>query len=181
MKYASEDLRNEHEGVLLGLSILEKIALKLSRGENVDQGDPSSLVDFLKLFADKCHHGKEEGLFFPALEKHGIQNAGGPIGQLLMEHTQGRAHIAAMAKAVAAVPVDAPSFTASATAYIALMRDHIAKENTVLFPLGDKALPSDVQAELLESFEEHEETVMGAGTHEKLHEMLHAFTKKYLS
>lgn len=181
MKYASEDLMNEHEGVLLGLSILEKITLKLNAGEKVERSDLTSLVDFLKLFADKCHHGKEEGIFFPAMEKYGVPNAGGPIGQMLKEHTQGRAYIAAMADAVAVAPIDSKAFTSSASAYMALMRDHIAKENTVLFPLGDRAIPSDVQTELLEAFEEHEESVMGKGTHEKLHVMLHAFTKKYLS
>ena len=181
MKYASEDLKNEHEGVLLGLSILEKMTRKMTAGETVEPGDLTRLVDFLKLFADKCHHGKEEGIFFPAMEKYGIANEGGPIGQMLKEHIQGRAYIAAMAEAVAAVPMDAKAFAAGAAFYVALMRDHIAKENDILFPLGDRALPPELQTELLEAFEEHEEAVMGEGTHEKLHQMLHAFTAKYLS
>jgi len=181
MKYASEDLKNEHEGVLLGLSILEKITLKTAAGETAEPDDLTRLVDFLKLFADKCHHGKEEGIFFPAMEKYGIPNEGGPIGQMLREHTQGRAYIAAMSEAASAVPVNSESFAANASSYIALMRDHIAKENTILFPLGDRAIPPEVQAELLEAFEEHEEAVMGKGTHQKLHRMLGAFTQKYLS
>jgi hemerythrin-like domain-containing protein len=34
---------------------------------------------FLKEFADRCHHGKEEDFLFPALEKAGIKKEGGPI------------------------------------------------------------------------------------------------------
>jgi hypothetical protein len=45
----------------------------------------------------------------------------------------------------------------------------------------ENAIPSDVHAELLGAFENHEESVLGEGTHEKRHEMLHAFTKKHLA
>jgi hemerythrin-like domain-containing protein len=181
MKYASEDLRNEHEGVLLGLKILEKMNAKLTAGAKGERDELVAMVDFLKLFADKCHHGKEENLFFTELEKHGVRNAGGPIGQLLAEHVQGRAFIAGMAGALEKDEVDARRFTENAVGYIALMRNHIDVENDVLFPLADKTLPAALQEDLLEAFEKHEETVMGKGTHEKLHAMLHAFTEKYLA
>ena len=49
-----------------------------------------------------------------------------------------------------------------------------------MFPIADKMIPKEKQAELLESFEDYEEEVMGKGTHEKLHETLHIFEKKYL-
>lgn len=181
MKYASEDLKNEHGGVLLGLEILEKIAGRLTAGENVEENDLTDMVNFLKLFADKCHHGKEENIFFPEMEKYGVQNEGGPIGQMLLEHTEGRGYIADMAQSLENRPADRRRFASSATSYINLMRNHINKENTVLFPLGDRAIPPAVQERLLESFEKHEGTVMGVGTHERLHAMLHAFTEKYLS
>jgi len=64
--------------------------------------------------------------------------------------------------------------------YINLLRNHINKENKVLFPIGDKKIPQDVQAQLLESFEKFETAVMGVGTHDKLHDLLHKFEKKYL-
>lgn len=60
------------------------------------------------------------------------------------------------------------------------MRSHINKENRVLFPLGDKIIPIDEQKLLLNQFEEFEEKVMGKGTHEKLHGLLHNFEIKYL-
>ena len=72
MRYASTDLRNEHEGILFGLKILEKMIMLIKAGKKVEKEELSEMLNFLKLFADKCHHGKEEGLFFPAMERAGI-------------------------------------------------------------------------------------------------------------
>lgn len=175
MKYASEDLRTEHRGILFGLDILEKMAEGAA-----DTGDAGEMVNFFRLFADKCHHGKEEGLLFPAMEKAGIPNKGGPIGQMLAEHAQGREYIAEMGASAGGGALQADRFKEAAAGYIQLMRAHIDKENSVLFPAGDRMLPMDVQKQLLDRFEGFEEEVMGKGTHEKLHEVLHRLEEKYL-
>lgn len=179
MKYASEDLRNEHEGVLFGLEILEQISNTAMKSNSADIQDINDMINFLRLFADKCHHGKEENLMFPAMEKAGIQNEGGPIGQMLAEHNQGRQFIAEMDASVTDSVLLAQRFAQAAAGYINLMRAHIEKENRVLFPMGDKLLPMNEQAHLLTQFEEFEEAVMGKATHEKLHETLHRLEEKY--
>ena len=179
MLYASEDLRKEHDGILFGLQVLEKMAYQINDHQHADASDLKEMVNFLQLFADKCHHGKEEGLYFPSLENAGIKNEGGPIGQLLLEHTEGRKYIAHMNSATDDA-LQADAFAAAATDYIHLMRGHIEKENQVLFNMGDKVLPPAEQKRLLEAFEVFEEQVMGAGTHQKLHAMLDRFETKYL-
>lgn len=180
MKYASEDLLNEHEGILFGLRILEKITELLKKGKKIEKKEISEIVNFFKLFADKCHHGKEEGLLFPAMENVGIKKENGPIGQMLVEHSTSRKYIFQMTEAHEFKTFDKELFIKSASQYILLLRSHIEKENTILFPMGDKLIPRDQQKKLLELFEKHEEEVMGKGTHEKLHEMLNVFQKKYL-
>lgn len=179
MTYASEDLVNEHEGILFGLQVLEKMSGLLSAGKNVPVDDLKEMVNFFKLFADKCHHGKEEGLLFPEMEKAGIPNENGPIGQMLLEHEEGRKYIAQMSDTFKQ-DFRPAVFVTPALYYISLLRNHIEKENNVLFPMGDERIPPDVQKRLLTAFEEHEEKVMGAGTHERLHELLDAFEQKYL-
>ncbi len=179
MKYASEDLMNEHEAILRGLAILERIAVFAETDKLVDKNDPSAMIDFLKVFADTCHHGKEEKILFPAMERYGIPRERGPIGQMLVEHEEGRKYVRAMAEAVAKTPFDAGSFAANARGYIELLRAHIRKENEILFPMGDKAIPDSGQREILEGFERHEETVIGHGVHERLHAMLDDFSEKY--
>ena len=179
MKYASEELIAEHEGILAGLDILERMCELIGRKSDVDVRDLTSMLYFFKLFADTCHHGKEEGLLFPEMERAGIPRENGPIGQMLLEHAEGRKLMAAMSAAIDGV-FDKHDFAAAASSYVKLLRSHIEKENNVLFPMGDRKLPAEEQSVLLEKFEEHEREVMGEGTHDSLHELLHRLTEKYL-
>jgi hemerythrin-like domain-containing protein len=180
MQYASEELIHEHEGILLGLEILEAMSAGLLGGKFISRDDLVRIVEFLKMFADKCHHGKEEGLLFPEREKYGIPNERGPIGQMLLEHKEGRKYIAGMTQSLENNTIDTKSFCKNADSYINLLRMHINKENTVLFPFGDKVIPITVQERLLAAFTEYEETVMGEGTHDGLHKLLESFSAKYL-
>lgn len=181
MKYASEDLINEHKGILFGLKILEEMVQLIRKNNELEIDDIKQIINFFRLFVDKCHHGKEEGLMFPAMEEAGIPKENGPIGQMLIEHIEGRKFIAKMVESTENDVFDKNIFIQSATKYITLLRAHIDKENMILFPFGDKKIAPDIQAELLESFEIFEEKIMGAGTHEKLHELLHKFENKYLT
>lgn len=99
---------------------------------------------------------------------------------MLFEHEQGRKYLNEMVSSIGTDTVDTERFVINAKNYINLLRNHITKENTILFPMGDKLLPVETQAKLLESFEEYEDRVMGKGTHEKLHEIFHEFEKIYL-
>lgn len=177
MNLASEDLIHEHEAILYGLKILEKMIEMYSRTKNINIDEISEIINFFKLFADKCHHGKEEGLLFPEMEKAGIPKENGPIGQMLYEHDEGRNYIKFMEEGL---HKNLDLFVENALQYIDLLRNHIVKENTILFPLGDRKIPNDIQKNLLRAFEKHEEVVMGKETHEQLHELLHSFGKKYI-
>jgi hemerythrin-like domain-containing protein len=178
---ASEDLRNEHELIKVALNILEKLSSKIRQNENVEIHDLKEMVDFLIVFSDKCHHGKEELYYFPALEKAGIPNESGPIGVMLSEHEQGRSNIRQMKESVSGESADMQAFAKAASLYVTLMRNHIEKENGILFMMGDQRLPEEMQKELLEKFGQHEKKVVGEGKHEELHALLEKFEQKYLS
>lgn len=179
MEKASQDLIKEHNAILLVLKSLEKITSQLKESKKTDKDDLLRIVDFLKGFADKCHHGKEEGLFFPALEEAGIRKENGPIGVMLYEHEKGRELIRQMSEALAGTGIDTELFTNASTSYINLLRNHIEKENNILFPMGDSRLSDEKNRLLLEKFETFEEEVMGKGVHHKYHMMIEEFEKKY--
>lgn len=181
MEKASHDLMNEHMAILLALDILEKMTDAVKSNVDMEYKDFIDMVEFLKLFADKCHHGKEEDFLFPALEEAGILRQNGPIGVMLAEHEQGRKFIRQMQDSLSNNTIQREDFANSATAYINLLRNHINKENNVLFPMGDAKLSYEKQKELLERFERFEEEVIGKGKHEELHSMLEIFKKKYLN
>lgn len=170
-------LEHEHEAILFGIGLLEKAAAKAGAGSESARADLPELVRFLKGFADTCHHGKEEGILFPALERAGLGGAGGPIGAMLEEHARGRAFIAGMTDAI--LRSDWAGFSAAVAGYAALLRAHIEKENGVLFPLGRRALGSDSLEAMGGEFDRFEESVMGKGEHERLHAMLEGFSARY--
>ena len=171
-------LEHEHEAILFGIGLTEKALAKALSGDASAKADLGELVDFIRGFADACHHGKEEGILFPALEKAGIPNAGGPIGQMLAEHVQGRTFVAAMRAALASGELRT-SFAQALSGYAALLRAHIEKENGVLFPMGERVLDLATLEALGAEFDVHEEHVMGKGEHERLHAMLDRLSARY--
>jgi hemerythrin-like domain-containing protein len=120
-------------------------------------------VEFLRRFADGCHHAKEEQALFPLLEARGIPREGGPIGQMLREHEQGRELLRGMDRALA--EQDLPAFVASAGAYAGLLHAHIAKERNVLFPLGARRLDREDDRALRERFAAIEREAGGGALH----------------
>jgi hemerythrin-like domain-containing protein len=165
---ATEILRGEHETILHVLSALEKIADPATVRNEFDVRSAGEALAFLRGFGDRCHHGKEEQLFFPALAARGLPSQVGPLVVLKSEHEEGRALLARMADALADAKASKPeAFAAAARAYVALMRDHIDKENGVLFPMGDGMLPEAEQASLLRAFERFEHADMGPDAHRR--------------
>jgi hemerythrin-like domain-containing protein len=165
---ATEQLRAEHEGILTMLQILERICEQMSSGKRADSSHLDQIIEFLQVFADRCHHGKEEDILFPALEKTGIPRDGGPIGVMLSDHDHGRQYIRAMQKALEELEKGQEGidgFVRAARGYIELLRSHIMKENNVLFVMAERNLSGEEQARLFDSFEILEQEKVGAGKH----------------
>ncbi len=178
MTKAIEDLRHEHEAILSSLQILTAMNARLEKKLEVEKKDIYSFIGFLKEFADKCHHGKEEGVLFPALVKAGIPDKGGPVGAMLSEHATGRDLIKQMEAAMSGGP-NLTKFSQAAAAYIALLQAHIGKENEVLFPAAERALSEEQMSTIYAAFQQHEEKVIGAGRHEELHAILRKLKQRY--
>jgi hemerythrin-like domain-containing protein len=178
----TEDLKTDHRGIERMLAVSEKAAQRLAAGKDVSPQVFLNAVDFYRNFADKCHHGKEETVLFPAMENAGIPRHGGPIGVMLAEHEQGRAFIRQMAAAAERFSQGDASakepLVAAAIGYVNLLRSHIYKEDNVLFPMADAALPTAEQTRVSAAFEGIEVNVMGPGVHERYHQMLDDMEKQ---
>lgn len=176
MTTATETLRQEHDAILRMLEATEEAARRLAAGRPVEPRVLEGLLEFFQLFADRCHHGKEEGLLFPKLEEKGLPRSMGPIGVMLHEHDQGRALIQRMAQAGGDYKTGregaAAGWAEAARAYVALLREHIAKENEVLFVMAERMLTAEEQQELSARFETLEREKIGAGTHDRLHALM---------
>ncbi|MBX9790521.1 MAG: hemerythrin domain-containing protein [Pirellulales bacterium] len=141
---ATETLKHEHDLIERVLVLLSDAAKTLQGGGHLPFGFQEWAVDFIRRFADGCHHAKEEEVLFPLLEQRGVARHGGPIGVMLYEHDIGRDCVGRMAAALPSANNNPAAFAAAAQEYVALLRQHIFKENNVLFRIADRVLkPGD--------------------------------------
>jgi len=172
----TEDLRSEHVGVGRMLRIMDALAGSASRGEHLDAGDLSQVIDFLRVFVDKCHHTKEEELLFPAIRAANVTAAEGTILLLLEDHVRGRETLARIATASQRLGQGDESagveLAEAMTVYTKLLRAHIRREEDDCFDVADRELPVAVQEALAEGYEQIEREVVGGGVHEAFHALL---------
>ena len=168
---ATDELKQEHRVIERMLAIIDAAAEKEASGKKLPPDFFPRVVYFVRQFADRCHHGKEEDNLFPAMQKRGIPGQGGPIGVMLAEHDQGRLHVREMdaaAKRLSSGDLSAlKTAVENALGYSKLLRQHIDKEDNVLYKMADQVLTDEDQKDLLEKFEEVEREQIGVGKHEE--------------
>jgi hemerythrin-like domain-containing protein len=88
---------------------------------------------------------------------------GGTLAVFLEEHEEGRGYIRTLASG-------APrrERAAAARRYVGLLRDHIQRENEVLFPLADGLFTAEEHGALARAYAEVERRVVGPAGHEGL-------------
>ena len=105
-------------------------------------------------------------MFFPVLKQRGIPEQGGPIGVMLHEHVLGRDCVGRMREASQAQPFDARTFADAARQYIPLLRQHIFKENNVLFRMAERVMSEADDADVTGRFSQVEQERGLTGLHE---------------
>lgn len=137
-------LMSEHRVIERVLDALLVVADDWRRGGD---GRPTlaRFVRFIREYADRRHHGKEEDLLFEAMIEHGVPREYGPIACMLGEHEAGRELVAALGRrATQAAPWtddDRDDNLRDAMDFTSLLRNHIAKEDQMLYPLARRTLP----------------------------------------
>ncbi len=177
----TSELMEEHRVIERMLKLVSKAADKLENGEKVDRELWVGVSDFLKNFADRCHHAKEEKLLFVKMMARGVSGEVGPIAVMLREHEDGRAHvrrIAALSEG-ALDKNDSAELIKHSRGYVELLTQHIQKEDHILYPMANQVLTVDDQEELQEGFEKVENEIMGPGTHERYHHMIEEWEEKF--
>jgi hemerythrin-like domain-containing protein len=163
----TQHLVNEHENILMLLEVLDRLG-DLAPEKNPPLEKMAAAIELVQDYADGLHHGKEETLLFPMLEARGVSRHGGPIGCMLKEHEVGRGAVAAMGDALDRMKQGeagaGDAFASASGGYTALLREHIAKENEVLFPWAEELLSENDRLELCESFERIETEDVGRET-----------------
>jgi hemerythrin-like domain-containing protein len=172
-----ETLMHEHQVILAFGDAAVREAERLRSGGPLDAELVEKMLDFIRNFADRCHHLKEEDHLFARMAERGFPVQAGPVAMMLHEHELGRGHVRAIVEGLPrAVAGESQAISVIAdhlTAWAELLRAHIYKEDNVLYPMARQALSAEDMAALEASFERVEREEMGEGVHERYHRFVH--------
>lgn len=171
----------EHRLILRMITLLEKNAPRTAAGDYSNWQFYLDGVDFIRNYADRFHHAKEEDVLFSALVTNGMPRENSPVAAMLMEHDQGRAYVrsmeSAVLKALDRLPGQESVIAENALAYAALLREHIAKEDDILYPLAERVIPEAMRAEIVRGYHQAE-TQVAAGFIEHYTKLVEAYEQQ---
>jgi len=178
----TENLTSEHQDIIELLDIMNKIAGSIKSNEVFYTNDVEEIIDYLKFFIEKSHHGKEE-IFYPALVSAGIPKENESISIMLYEHVLAHNYLKDINSCVENCKIG-NSFSGELLAdslrnYVKLIKSHIRKEEEIIFPMADKELSKEKQNEIYRQFENIEEKIVHHGFHEHYHRLLRKLQSKY--
>ncbi|RPI35027.1 MAG: cation-binding protein [Nitrospiraceae bacterium] len=144
---------------------------KLKLVEQTKEVDPFFLdlaVDFIRTYADRTHHGKEEDILFKKLESKNLSNADRQVmNELIEEHALGRKTTKALADANLQYRNGNDSALALITAQLRTLvgfyPKHIEKEDKVFFPASRTYMTDEEDQTMLAEFMEFDRKMI----HEK--------------
>ncbi len=177
----TEMLEREHRFIQKVVGTFAVLAEELEAGREVAPETFREIVEFMRTFSDRCHHGKEETHLFPLLERKGVPVRGCPLAILIAEHQRSRLLVAELATAADTYAKDAGSakknLLDNLRGLIGLYPNHIWKEDYLLFPMTNKILNADEQRELWEKFETVEKAI-GLDLHHRFEEFAEKLGKE---
>jgi hemerythrin-like domain-containing protein len=151
--------------------MFELVRKEIRQIEERQQADPifiDTTVDFIRTYADRTHHGKEEDILFRDLEKKDIAELDKKIMQeLIDEHKYGRKTVKQLVEAkerylqgqTDALQVILDKLNVLVNFY----PEHIEKEDKVFFPSSERYFSQEEQDAMLEEFWEFDKEMI----HEK--------------
>jgi hemerythrin-like domain-containing protein len=147
-------LSEEHQNILKVVEHLEKKCDLYNSGEEINYDFIEDVLDFIVNYADKFHHAKEEELLFKEFQK--AINSGSthcnPLEQMYHEHDVGRGYVTEIKKGLS--EKNEKKIISNARDYINLIRDHIFKEDNILYPMADETLTKEVKKTMLNKFKD---------------------------
>ena len=168
----------EHRLILRMIGILVRNARETAEGRYKNWRFYLDGVDFIREFADRFHHAKEEEILFAALVENGMPAKSSPVAAMLMEHEEGRGFVRRMeraaASALAGIAGQERAISENALAYAELLREHIAKEDDILYPLAERVIPEGMRAKIVKGYRAAE-----AGRDPDIAERYRALVERY--
>ncbi|WP_313233921.1 hemerythrin domain-containing protein [Tissierella praeacuta] len=175
----------EHSNIRRMLKVIRKLCYNLMTNSNYDIADFHIVIDFVRNYADKHHHGKEENILFETMNKKIERLAkSGAITGMYIEHDMGRLYMSNLEKAVESFKNKDDEarldIIANAISYGDLLNRHIEKENTALYKFAENMLSDNSKSFVEDECKKVEELAIEVGIQEKYIALLEKLENKYL-
>lgn len=174
----------EHKYIKRMLSVVRKACLEILNGGDIDYDDFDKIIDFIRNYADKHHHEKEELILFNKMIDE--------IGELaektvkfgmLVEHDLGRMYIHNLEESLnkyrkgnEEAKLD---IIANAVSYTNLLKRHIDKEDNVIYTFAKRELCNESLEKVNLECIEYESKKSELGVQDKYIKILDGLEDKY--
>ncbi len=157
MSEVTKILSKEHQNILRIADALSKECTAIKCGKGVDNSFFEKAIYLLKNYEDKMHHGKEESVVFTELSKWSVKLRGNPVKELTSEHETERNMVKNIEQSVR--EDDEKKIAEDVMKYVKLSRDHIFKEERVLYPMINTVLIRRAHKAMLDKFEKIDDNI----------------------
>lgn len=172
----------EHRLIEGMISLIKDALVQIKTMHGVDPLFVDTAVDFIHMYADRTHHGKEEDILFRDLHGRSLSPHDRRLmNELIAEHAFGRQTTAALVDANMRYRQGEESALADITArFLTLVEfypKHIEKEDTIFFPASRSYLTEDEEQAILREFWEFDRKMI----HEKYRSVVETLKKHSFS
>lgn len=175
----------EHENIRRMLKVAREVSYRVMTLGDFDIDDVNKIIDFVRVYADKHHHGKEEDILFDTMNKEIKKlSESGAITGMYIEHDMGRLYMGNLEKAVdefrAGDDKARLDIIANCISYTDLLDRHIEKENTAMYRFAENMLNDNSKTYIEKECKKVEDNASEEGLQDKYLKMLSELENKYL-
>lgn len=175
----------EHENIKRMLEVIRKVSYEIMTLGTFDIEDMTKIIDFVRVYADEHHHGKEEDILFETMNREIKKLAeSGAITGMYIEHDLGRLYMNNLEKALGRFKAGEDEarldIIANAISYGDLLDRHIQKENTAMYKFAESMLDNHSKTYVEDECNKVEEEAKQEGLQDKYILILKELEKKYM-
>lgn len=155
---ALDILEQEHQLILRALRVAEAMSRIFVTEGVIKSADLNNMIEFIKFYADEFHHMKEEDVLFKWMAERGVSTNDGPVQVMLYEHDVGRNYVSAIQEAMLNTNLNVAEqieiIVQNLKSFVSTLAAHIFKEDHCLYPMVDRLIDDDGDAELLKRYQD---------------------------
>ena len=179
----TDNLILEHREINELLDIMSNIALKIKSKDVFYPNDVEEIINYLIVLIDKSHQGKEDEVFYPELISSGIPKETAPLSIINYEHTLSKRYLNDISSCVVNCKIgndfSGELLADSLTNYVVVIKNHIQREEEIVFPIANEVLSDEKQNEISQRFEDIEKKNISHSFLERFNRLVNKLKSKY--